>query len=426
MTTAPALLLSGVRRQLANDSTPAVREVVRYVLAERPMVRNLDRALHALSDTAIPSWFAALNGARCRVRLRSEGATGGVLACLRRPNEQRAGEWLRSQIGELPWSDVRFDLRSAPSVLKAAKESAFYLRRTARFARVLGEREDAFHVLRVVELLSYYAKLGEVLDQGRHRVAVMSSYSNPWGIALNLAAKARGIPVVHVMHGVALDPVPRLDYDAMILNDPRSAEAFMRAGCMVGTTIVKSAGIVRAVPRAIPASKVCVAILLSKEADRSRVQAVIATLLAREDVGSIVIRPHPAGLWTRVADDLSAYPVDRVHISSATLSEDLRHAHVVIAGRSSAHVEALAAGVPSIFDPQIDTSGAAGLSFLGDGTVFVSNDPARVELGSVNAFYQRPDWYDRFRPHANVTESPTEVREKIRTLFAGWIPVAAA
>jgi hypothetical protein len=389
------------------------------------MVRNLDRALHALSDTAIPSWFAALNGARCRVRLRSEGATGGVLACLRRPNEQRAGEWLRSQLGDLPWSDVRFDFRSGPSALSAAKQSAYHLRRTVRFARTLGEREDAFHVLRVVELLSYYAKLGEVLDEGRHRIAVMSSYSNPWGIALNLAAKARGIPVVHVMHGVALDPVPRLDYDAIILNDPRSIEAFARAGCMVGTAIVKSAGIVAAAPRPILASKICVAILLSKEADRSRVHTLITTLLERNEIASIVIRAHPAGLWTTVADDLSAYPADRVYISSATLSEDLRRAHVVIAGRSSAHVDALTAGVPSIFDPQIDTSAAAGLSFLDDGTVFEANDPAGIELASVNAFYQRPEWCHRFRRHANVAESPAEVREKIRQLFASWIPAAA-
>jgi hypothetical protein len=426
MTAAPALLLSGVRRQLANDSTPAVREVVRLVLAERPLVRNLDRALQALSDTPIPSWFAALNGARCRVRLRSEGASSGVLACLRRPNEQRAGDWLRGQLGDLPWSNVRFDLRSAPSALSAARESAFHLRRTARFARALGEREDAFQVLRVVELLSYYAKLGELLDEGHHRVAVMSSYSNPWGIALNLAATARGIPVVHVMHGVALDPVPRLNYDAMILNDPCSAEAFSRAGCAVGATIVKSAGIVASAPRAIPASDICVAILLSKEAERNRVHSLVATLLERSDVASIVIRPHPAGLWARIAEELSAYPAGRVHIARATLAEDLRWADVVIAGRSSAHVDALAAGVPTIFDPQIDTSGAAGLSFLSDGTVFVANDdPARLQLESVDTFYHRTEWYDLFRRHANVAESPAQVRERIAKLFASWIPAAA-
>ena len=419
MTAAPRLLLSGVRRQLENDSTPAVREIVRYVLAERPAVRRLDRALQALSDTAIPSWFAALNGARCRVRLRSEGAPGGVLACLRRPNEQRAGEWLHHELGDLPWSDVCFDLRAAPAAIMTMPRG--HLRRTARFARALSAREDAFHVLRAVELLAYYAKLGELLDAGRHRVAVMSSYSNPWGIALNLAATARGIPVVHVMHGAALDPVPRLNYDAMILNDSASADIFRRAGCAIGTTIVKSAGTREVALRAIPRTDVAVAMLLSKEPERRHVHALIAALLQRHEVASIAIRPHPAGLWMDIEAELSSYPADRVFVSSARLRDDLARADVVIAGRSSAHIDSLIAGVPSIYDPHIDSSGATGLSFLEDGTVFRAENAAKASMAAVDAFYGRSGWRGRFARHANLAESPEEVRGKIRQLFSLWM-----
>lgn len=424
MISAPGLLLSGVRRQLENDSTPAVREVVRYVLAERPMVRNLDRVLQSLSATAIPSWFAALNGARCRVRLRSEGDRGGVLACLRRPNEVRAGEWLRTELGSLPWADVRFDLRSAPAAFASLTKAGPGLRRTARFARTLAECEDAFHVLRVVELLSYYARLGELLDAGGHRVAVMSSYSNPWGIALNLAATARGIPVVHVMHGVALDPVPRLNYDAMILNDPRSADIFARTGCRIGATIVKSAGLA-VEPRPIPKSGVRVAVLLSKEAAREYVHALVASLLDRADVASIALRPHPAGLWTNLAAELSGYAADKVFVARGSLRETLDRTDVVIAGRSSAHVDALTAGVPSVFDGRIDSSAATGLEFLSDGCVLVSDDVPGVDFGVVDAFYRRPAWSESFRRHTNLAETEAEVRVRIRELFARWIPARA-
>lgn len=421
MIVAPRHLLSGLRRQLENDATPAVREIVRHVLAERPAVRILDRTLQSLSGTGVPSWFAALNGARCRVRLRSSGPGGGVLACLRRPNERRAGEWLRHELGDVPWADVRFDLRAAHRALGKARHTGTQLRRTARFARTMGETEDAFHVLRAVELLAYYAALGELLDSGRHRAAVTSSYSNPWGIALNLAARARGVPVAHVMHGVALDPVPRLDHDALILNDPASAEVFRRAGCRIGTTIVKSAGAEVTSPRAIPKGGVAVGVLLSKETAHDHLHRLIAGLLRRSDVASIAIRPHPSGVGAATVASLAARASGRVVISSGPLRDDLARADVIVAGRSSVHIEALLSGVPSIHDPAIDSSAAAGLTFLSDGTVFVSDDAARADFARASGFYARPEWRERLRRHGNVIESPGEVRGQLRALFSRWL-----
>ena len=42
-------------------------------------------------------------------------------------------------------------------------------------------------------------------------------------IALNVAARRRGIPVVLVMHGASLWPLPRLEYDLAIVNNLAAA-----------------------------------------------------------------------------------------------------------------------------------------------------------------------------------------------------------
>jgi DNA polymerase-1 len=105
-------LLRGIRAQVANDSTQRVRDLVQYVLAEKPAVRHLDRAMRALRATPVPAWFGVVNGARCYARMRAVGTPGGVFSCMRRENERNAAAWLRAQVPDLAWTDVEFDFEA--------------------------------------------------------------------------------------------------------------------------------------------------------------------------------------------------------------------------------------------------------------------------------------------------------------------------
>ena len=411
-------LLQGIRAQIDNDSTPRVRELVEYVLAERPAVRGLQRTLHALRGTPVPTWFALLNASRCYARMRTVGSAGGIFACARRDNEVRGVEWLRHQLGaDVPWTEIRFDLSAIGSTMaELPRQAPSFVRRASRFAKHLAEREEMFQVLRVLELMFYKERLGQLLDASDYRVAVMSSYSNPWGVALNLAATERDIPVLHVMHGTALDPVPRLHYAAAILNDQASRAVFERAGCRIGTTVVRSAaGDARGLRSAIPERGIIVGVLLSKEPAQREVIDLIRALLRRGDVAEVRVRPHPANLWTGVTAAVSAISA-RASVSTAPAAEDYARCHVVIAGRSSVHLDALIAGVPSVCWDDIDQGrGAGALAFLDDGTVYrAPGRPGGFDF--VREHYDATDWESRFRAHVNTGASEGEVRSEIRVL----------
>jgi hypothetical protein len=421
------LLREGIGQQIANDRSGAVAQIVRYVLAERRAVRLLDRVVRAASGTKLPDWFAVGNGVRCWLRMRATGTPGGVLACAHRANERRAVAELRASVGDVPWSDVRFDLRDAGRdagrALRAApRETWRHLARAAGLSRHLRREHDLFLVVRALELVFLYDRLGRLLDEGRHRVAVTSTYSNPWGIALNLAARRRGIPVVHVMHGAPLWPLPRLDYALVVANDRASLEVLARAGCRIDRGVVKSA---RPRHRALPVSPagrpLTVGIFLSKEPARDRVLAWIAGLLDHAAVGHVLVRPHPANLWSGLEEALAALPPTRVTLSSGDATADLRRCDAIVAGNSSVHLEALTMGVPSVHVRALDNTPGDAFQLAGDDLLFAADAPAQLDPAALHAFYARPSWRAAFARYANLEQDEAEVAAELRDAFAGFL-----
>ncbi|MEO5580313.1 MAG: hypothetical protein ABIR58_06610 [Gemmatimonadaceae bacterium] len=411
MNAAPeSLLRRGIEVQIQNDSTSMVSEIVSYVLAERRGVRWLDAGMRAASGTRLPDYFAVANGVRCFLRMRTVGSAGGILACARRDNERRAVKELRGAIGSLAWGEIRFDFHGALDPARVGMHSHGHLARAADLARHLRRDHDMFHVLRALELVFYYDRIGRILDRGRYRVAVMSSYSNPWGIALNLAAHRRGIPVVHVMHGVPVWPVPRLDYELAIVNNQASYELLLRAGCRIDRVIVKSGqGRYRPLPLSTPKQPVKVGLLLSKQPRKESVSSWIRGLLANDGVQSVLVRPHPANLWGGLPAALNEFPADRVETSNGGTDEDIRRCDLVIAGNSSVHVDALTAGVPAVYAKDLDHSSGDPVSFLAEGLVFSADDPHTLRVSDATRFYGTADWIRGFRRHVNLDQSDAEV-----------------
>lgn len=416
----PGSLRRGIATQIRNDSSPMVSEIVKYVLAERRAVRWLNAGLRSTSATRLPDYFAVANGMRCFASMRPVGTAGGVLACARRENELRAVKNLRESLGGLPWSDIKFGFRGALEPLGSGAGGIRHFARTARLARDLRRRHDMFHVLRALELVFYYDRIGQILDGGRYRVAVMSSYSNPWGIALNLAAHRRGIPVVHVMHGEPVWPVPRLDYELAVVNNKASYELLLRAGCRINRVVVRSAtSRYRPLPLALPRRNLTVGLFLSKQPRKDSVLAWIRSLLRTGGVESIRLRPHPANLWAGISAALEEFPADRVTLSDGSAADDLRRCDLVIAGNSSVHIDALTTGVHTVYSRDLDHSAGGGLSLVADGLVFEACDigAGAMRTDDILRFYGTPQWASGFRRHVNLDQDDAEVAGETRSAF---------
>ena len=118
------------------------------------------------------------------------------------------------------WTELRFEWRlasMAAAIATLSRTAVADCRRTIGLARALMRRYGVFRALRVVELFAYYRRYASSLPARQFNLAVMSSHSNPHGIALNLAARRFGAPVVLVTHGMPIVPIAVLDYDLAIV-----------------------------------------------------------------------------------------------------------------------------------------------------------------------------------------------------------------
>lgn len=397
-------LLHGLRTQLHADSLETTQQMSRFVLGQRPGLRLLDRGLR--QSTRLASAFAILNAARCYLRMREHGPAGGILACAYRPNERRATDELRGILGTLPWCDIEIDLREV-----TGRALEFRPERLTSIARLLARRFEPFRMVRAIELLAFHQRLSLLLDRGDYRIAVMSSYSNPWGIALNIAARRRGIPVVLVMHGMPQSPLPRLDYDLAIVSNAAARDTLLRAGCRIDRFILKSGSAQYRPMAALPTRDATVGVLLSKDPAPARVTAWLHALAHHPRIGKIVVRKHPANLWTGLEDAVGA----RISTEGSTL-DAIRRCDLIVAGNSSVHVEAVAAGVPSVYVTDLDGAGDV-VGFEESGLVWPCDDPAALDLDAIDPFYARPAWRTVLGRYVNLDQTDADVAAETRAAF---------
>ena len=234
-------LLTGVRGQIVCDGGAVVSGIVDFVVSRRRSLRLLSRLVERSAPAATA--LIVVNAVRCLAGVRCPPG-GGALVAARRPNERRAVDDLRRFVPDVAWTPVAFEWRPAAmlAAFQMISAAAVRSRRTARLARRLIRRYGVFRALRAVELIAYYRRTCSCWTAGRFALAVMSSHSNPHGIALNAAASRFGIPVVLITHGMPVRPIARLDYGLAILECEASRRVYVDAGCRMRPRVIKSRG----------------------------------------------------------------------------------------------------------------------------------------------------------------------------------------
>lgn len=101
--------------------------------------------------------------------------------------------------------------------------------------------------------------------------------------------------------------------------------------------------------------------------------------------------------------------------------DDLKGLDVVFGGNSSVLIEAVTAGVPSVYIDHLDHGSADLHGFVASGLIYRGDvDPA---LNDILRFYQRPEWHNTLRSFANIDEDEGTVFAKtvlcIRQLLTG-------
>ena len=300
-------LLTGVRGQIVCDGGAVVAGIVDFVVSRR---RSL-RLLSGLVERSATARHGAHRGQRGALLRRRPAARRAAAPWSSRAGPTNAGKWTLcgASIPDVAWTPVAFEWRPAAmlAALQTFRRPLSDLRRTARLARRLVRRFGVFRALRAVELIAYYRRYVQLLDSRPFTLAVMSSHSNPHGIALNAAARRSGIPVVLITHGMPVRPIARLDYE-LAIHECEASLPRLR-GCRVPDASHRR----QEPPGRIPFA----AATMARELEESRhlpVQgprrgpglACVRALIGDPRTQQVLIRPHPINLWHGLADAVAS------------------------------------------------------------------------------------------------------------------------
>jgi hypothetical protein len=414
-------LYGGIKGLLTCDSGDVVSGIVGFVVSQNRLVGLLSAVMEQASRTCL-SWLATavivLNGLRCHVGVRLCGG-GDTVIVARRPNERREIEHFRRLAGAQPFAELAIVWSPLPSLralIMQARAGRRDWRRAARLARVLCRRHGVFQALRVVELIAYYRRFLNELSRRPWRAAVMSSHSNPHGIALHIAARRLGIPIVLMTHGMPVRPLARLDYDLAVHECEASWRIYEQAGCAMTHVVIKSRRQDYA-PLSLPCAgaTLTVGVFLSKDAVESTVMQCLHALLTDRAVARIIVRPHPVNLWRHLERCLASLGDARVGLHSGTaLADDLRHCDVAIAGNSTVLLDAVVAGRPGCYVRGFDHGPFDVQDFVKDGLIYEWSLPSPLDLAAIDAFYRRPIWPEILRRYADIDRSEDDVATAVR------------
>lgn len=412
------LLYGGVKSLLRCDNAEVVQGIARYVISQYRSLQVSTEYIESKKGTAIPDFIAFLSGVTRFLEVCFDGSNEKIIWIARYDNELHAIEKLRKLIPDLSW--IKIDFRR-PSTFKAISALIRRLlpnwRHLFRIARLLHRQHKYFKVFRVIELISYYSRYSGIFEKGDFRLAIVSNHSNPHGIAFNLAARRCGVPVVLVTHGMPIKPVAKLNYELAIVHCEIARQIYLDAGCKLDKIIIHGRKQDYAsMPALHLPHLVKVGIFLCKDVNEGRLKAITNKLLAHPRISHVLIRPHPKNLWLELESWVKSPKNPRLQISSnKSVFGDLKNLDVVFAGNSSVLVEAVTAGRPAVYLPNIDHGLPDHHQFVSHGLIFQMDEAENFEPDEVLNFYLRPEWLELLHRFANIDEDEMAVEVKIKS-----------
>ena len=413
------LLGRGVRGLLRCDGAETVEGIARYVMSQHGSLRRGSALMERARGTRLPAAAALLGAATRFLEARAGTSDEGAVWVARLGNERRAVESLPHLLPELRWT--KWEFRRPPDAaalgaLAALARRPASARRLYSLARRLHRSREFFKVLRVAELVGYYARYLALFRGGRFRLAVMSSHSNPHGIAFNLAARRCGVPVVLVTHGMPVRPVAPLSYDLAVVHCEAARQTYLEEGCRMGRVLVHGRRQHHApMPAGPPPERLAVGVFLCKDVNEARLGELVGRLLADARVSRVLVRPHPKNLWRGLDAWVEACGDRRlVRDRGGTVFEDVAASDIILAGNSSVLVEAVTAGRPAAYVRGIDHGSDDLHAFVSRGLVYPFDDARGLDAEATHAFYLRPEWPAALRLFANVDEDESAAAARLR------------
>jgi hypothetical protein len=417
-------LYRGVKNMLRCDEAEVVHGIADYVVSQHWALRLLSNLIAHTRNTPVPGFIGILGWSRSFLSVKPGQRQDGAVWIARLSNERRAIERMLPFARDLSWSELKSDFRPDLAGFHALSKS-LSARRIFKLVRRL-RRYDFFKALRVIEFIAYYTHYLEIFQNSRFHLAVMSSHSNPHGLAFNLVARKCGVPVVLITHGMPIRPVARLSFDLAVVHCEAARRIYDEEGCRIDYVLThgRRQDYVP-MPGQLP-PQLSVGIFLCKDVNEKCLQALVTRLLSEANVSALRIRPHPKNLWVGLEDWVTSQRERRLVLSSgASVFQDIKSVDLVLAGNSSVLSDAVTAGRPGGYMVDLDHGPPDLHRFVECGLIYSMADESGSFHWNPDAmlrFYQRPGWLNVLRYFANIDEDENTVglrmAAKLRQLAA--------
>ncbi len=414
------LLHHGIKSLLRCDEAETVQGIARYVISKYRSLKAGSEFIEQNRQTLIPPIAAFLGAITRFLEVRVGHRLDGAVWIARLANERRVLETLPQLLPELDWIELKFCRRPDLASISALPKRLFPLRsRIFRLTRLLLRQEHKFFkVLRVMELIGYYTRYLEIFQKGNFSLAVMSSHSNPHGLAFNLAARRCNVPTVLITHGMPVRPVARLSYNLAVIHCEFARQIYSKAGCRMGQVIIHGR---RQYYAPMPGGeklpeRLTIGIFLCKDVNEAKLDFVVKQLLNHSRVARILIRPHPKNLFIEFDEWFASLNDNRVCRSlNDSVSADLQESDIVLGGNSSVLVEAVTAGRPSGYIQSLDYGSFDLHEFVVRGLIYPVEDELDFDPDAILCFYQRSEWPSALRLYANVEDTEKAVANLLQS-----------
>ena len=410
------LLFRGIRGLLNCDGSETVEAIARYVMSQYWILGVMSGFMERRRHTSVPARAAFLGAVTRYLEVRAGKARTGSVWVARLENERRVLENVPQTLPQVDWSEWRFRRRPAIEGLSAVLRQLVPNRgRIIRLARLLLRRRlEFFRVLRAIEMIGYYARFKLLFQKGNYSLAVMSSHSNPHGIAFNIAARRSGVPVVLITHGMPVRPVAKLDYDIAVVHCQAAQQIYVEGGCRIDRTFIQGRRQQYAEMPDNLCSPLCIGIFLCKDVNEAVLQKLTGDLLHDPNVSRIVIRSHNKNLWLGLKKWINSFNDQRVSLSkNNALQDDIAISDIVLGGNSSVLIEAVTAGRPAGYVSGLDHGSPDLHEFLARGLIYPFRDGGELDPNEMLSFYQRAGWRTVLRHFSNIDDDDGTVLEQV-------------
>ena len=269
------------------------------------------------------------------------------------------------------------------------------LKQSFRILKYLKRKYSFLVICRSLEYFAYFFYLESTLRKGSVKTIICSSDVNPNGVSLIAYGNKLNLKSIFFNHGLVIKPLPRLDYSLSVLNCPADAAVYDvhdksrdRVVVATGDRVVKI--------NSVKEVGLSAGIFLTTFPNVKEVILVCRKLIEL-GVNVKFIRPHPNELTIKKEDLRSLRKTFPEINTTNCVPIDLVFNHIdfVIAGNTSAHIDALKKGVPSVYIRELDFDPFDVFKFVENGLLpHLENINIDSLPKLLNDFFQNYKWSD--------------------------------